>query len=176
MLLPGHATARWTFRRPRDPYLSTNRSTIIFNLTTTIMSAPTPEAKLGTYNGNCHCGAVTFTVRIPSLTEQTVTNCNCSICVRNGYHWVFPQREDIVFHTGVDNLSEFRFASKVGVHRFCKTCGSSVSADFGEIGLGINVSNYLKVLCQAIFADKIWDLLGSIVPGHRHRCTQVERH
>ncbi|KZP24972.1 hypothetical protein FIBSPDRAFT_658996, partial [Athelia psychrophila] len=84
---------------------------------------------LETYDGNCHCGAVSFTVRIPSLAEYRVSNCNCSICTRNGHHMVYPERQNVVFHTGLDNLTEYRFGSKLAAHRFCKTCGSSVYVD-----------------------------------------------
>jgi hypothetical protein len=41
-----------------------------------------------TYNGNCHCGAVRYTLEVPrpleSLPSQVV-RCNCSICSKNGY-------------------------------------------------------------------------------------------
>jgi len=37
------------------------------------------------YNGNCHCGAVTYTVVTESLEEQRVISCNCSLCSRVCY-------------------------------------------------------------------------------------------
>ncbi|TGO77074.1 hypothetical protein BELL_0124g00120 [Botrytis elliptica] len=47
------------------------------------MSEITPELK--TYNGNCHCGAFKFTIKMPEIT--TATQCNCSICFKKGYRW-----------------------------------------------------------------------------------------
>jgi len=102
------------------------------------MSAATPE--LVSYHANCHCGAVTYTVRIPSLTQHEVSSCNCSICTRNGYLVVYPERKDVVFHTGYDHLISYFFGSKIGAHKFCPTCGSSVLCDLaGYDFLAINV-------------------------------------
>jgi hypothetical protein len=39
-----------------------------------------PDQKI--YNGNCHCGAVTYAVKTKSLEEQKVMSCNCSLCSR----------------------------------------------------------------------------------------------
>ncbi|KAF7973563.1 hypothetical protein HWV62_14828 [Athelia sp. TMB] len=87
-----------------------------------------PAEDLKTYYGNCHCGAVRFTVKIASLSTHEVGSCNCSICTRNGYLMIYPAPENITFQQGSDNLKEFRFGSQAFVHHFCKTCGSSVSA------------------------------------------------
>lgn len=43
---------------------------------------------------------------------------------------VYPERKNVIFHTGLDNLTEYRFGNKLAAHRFCKTCGSTV---YGEI-------------------------------------------
>lgn len=82
------------------------------------------------YDANCHCGAVKFTVNIPSLEVEEVTRCNCSICTRNGYLNVFPRREDVVFHSGESQLASYLFGEKRRAHRFCPTCGTSVLIDF----------------------------------------------
>ncbi|KZP24173.1 hypothetical protein FIBSPDRAFT_736188, partial [Athelia psychrophila] len=85
-----------------------------------------PPIELTTYHGNCHCGAVHFIVRIPELSAHEVGSCNCSICTRNGYLMVYPSPENVEFTIGKENLAEYRFGSGASVHRFCKTCGSSV--------------------------------------------------
>ncbi len=41
-----------------------------------------PEDGMKIYNGNCHCGAVTYSVLTKSLEEQEVMSCNCSLCSR----------------------------------------------------------------------------------------------
>lgn len=38
------------------------------------------DKELKEYHGNCHCGAVRFSVKIPELKE--VSHCNCSHCTR----------------------------------------------------------------------------------------------
>ncbi|KIM82127.1 hypothetical protein PILCRDRAFT_39894, partial [Piloderma croceum F 1598] len=101
------------------------------------MDSPTPTPELASYNASCHCGALSITLRIPSLTltqnNNKVSSCNCSICTRNGYLMVYPKREDVVFHSGFDGnddrVGSYRFASKRAIHRFCKVCGSCVLGD-----------------------------------------------
>lgn len=44
--------------------------------------AETLPADQKIYNGNCHCGAVTYAVKTTPLEEQKVMNCNCSLCSR----------------------------------------------------------------------------------------------
>lgn len=61
------------------------------------------------YEANCHCGAVKFKVRIPSLANVEVNCCDCFICSRNGYLLVYPSKEDVVFHTGYDHLKSYGF-------------------------------------------------------------------
>jgi len=86
-------------------------------------SAPNPE--LTSYAANCHCGAVKFTVKIPSLTDHKVMSCNCSQCTRNGYLMIYPERKNVVFHSGYDNLIPHPVLHR-NVHKFCATCGSSI--------------------------------------------------
>ena len=108
---------------------------------------PTTDPDLTQYPANCHCGAVRYNVRIPSLTDHTVNKCNCSICTRNGYLLVYPEQKMVIFHTGYDHLHSYTFGAKRRTHKFCPTCGSSVLIDFngiyeGKDTLGINVSIY----------------------------------
>jgi hypothetical protein len=90
--------------------------------------------KLNTYDGNCHCGLVRYTATLPeSLYTIEVTSCNCSICLRNGLLSVYPLREDVIFHSGRDQLKEYRFGTKTIPHYFCPNCGSSIMIDFREL-------------------------------------------
>lgn len=44
------------------------------------------KKKSQTYPGGCHCGYIRFEVTLsPPLDEQTVVDCNCSMCRRGGY-------------------------------------------------------------------------------------------
>ncbi|KAF7981339.1 hypothetical protein HWV62_33781 [Athelia sp. TMB] len=42
----------------------------------------------------------------------------------------YPDPSNVKYHTGLDNLTEFHFASGIGAHTFCKTCGSSIGGEF----------------------------------------------
>ena len=111
------------FVTPLPPVLLLDYDRRILN-----MSDPALVPELTSYAGNCHCGAVKFTVKIPSLTDLEVMSCNCSLCTRNGYLLIYPERKDIVFHSGYDNLSSYSVLHK-NIHKFCSTCGSSVVAE-----------------------------------------------
>lgn len=112
---------------------------IVYLLKMTALTNP----ELIAHKANCHCGAVIFTVRLPPLSSLEFGACNCSICTRNGYIMAYASIADVEYHTGADNLSEFRFAREVGVHKFCKTCGSSICGEMkvGDVEMvAINVS------------------------------------
>lgn len=101
-----------------------------------------------TYDANCHCGAVRFTVKLsPLLAQQKPVCCNCSICSKNGYMLVYPLRQDLVLTQGEDVLKSYSFGKGQNQHKFCGECGSSVFFDprMAEHGqepdlLGVNVS------------------------------------
>ena len=104
-----------------------------------------------TMTGGCHCGAVRFKVSHPSLEPQTtcqvpVSKCNCSICERNGYLSIYPERKDIEWLNGWEEMKNYRFGKEDRDHKFCSVCGSSVCIDFlgGWAGAGdviaLNVS------------------------------------
>ena len=142
--------------------------------TTESPAPPVPDRKLGppetivwrwnddpieetTSTGGCHCGAVRFRFRHEVLTRQPgyhcpVKNCNCSICARNGYLFVYPERSQIEWISGEDALVDYKFATGKKVHRFCGRCGSSICMDLtglwskwaGDV-VGMNVSTSYKV-------------------------------
>lgn len=75
-------------------------------------------------------------------------SCNCSICSRNGYLLVYPERSRVHIKSGEEALKDYSFGVRRNLHKFCGKCGSSVFFDprmkeFGEAPpdlLGINVS------------------------------------
>jgi hypothetical protein len=87
-----------------------------------------PESEI-TYHGSCHCGKTRFTVTMPPLDTVTASACNCSICTVNGYLNVHPLRKNVVFASPYDELGSYVFGSKSNVHKFCKTCGTSLLID-----------------------------------------------
>jgi hypothetical protein len=72
--------------------------------------------------GACHCGAVTFTVR---LTDglRTARRCNCSFCRMRGAVVVSSNLDGLTVTSGQDNLTLYQFNTKTAKHYFCKKCG-----------------------------------------------------
>ena len=75
-----------------------------------------------TYRGQCHCGAVSFTVQCP-LIDRGLT-CNCSICRRKGAvmstDYYSPQQITVA---GLDSCSIYRWGDHDVDHYFCANCG-----------------------------------------------------
>ncbi|MCJ1462066.1 hypothetical protein MMC07_000666 [Pseudocyphellaria aurata] len=78
------------------------------------------------YHGNCHCGAVTYSVQSEPFTETgpPVRECDCSICSRNGYLTIYPRIADVEIH-GEDALTGYAFGERT-THKFCSLCGTSL--------------------------------------------------
>lgn len=73
------------------------------------------------YQGQCHCGAVTFTVEAPESVE--VEDCNCSICAMTGFLHLIRPRSAFDLLAGADMVIEYRFNTGVACHTFCRVCG-----------------------------------------------------
>lgn len=112
--------------------------------------------ELKIYNGNCHCGAVTYSVRSELLTQTgpPVCECDCSICSRvsvifslcargltpqiigptplkimqlqNGYLWIYPRIADVEVHNEEEAPFTDYIFGQAAIHRFCSICGSSM--------------------------------------------------
>ena len=99
------------------------------------------------YEASCHCKAVQYKVRIPSLTGSDpleVNSCNCSICHKHGYLLVYPSRDEVVWSHGYDELKDYRHGPKIKDHKFCDRCGSAILIDWNGFSkerdvLGVNV-------------------------------------
>jgi len=85
---------------------------------------PTPVDEKKTYYGNCRCGVFKFRLVIPKLKE--VTECNCRICFKKGYKWVFPGEGGFIVDKGEGKLREYNFGPHTMSHCFCPTCGSGI--------------------------------------------------
>jgi hypothetical protein len=67
-----------------------------------------------TYTGNCHCNNVKYTVtQSPPLNDPSceVIECNCSICSRNGYLFIYVPDKDVTFDKGTLDDMRVRFVS-----------------------------------------------------------------
>jgi len=93
-------------------------------------SEPTPDIEGADklYTGSCHCGAVTLAFKSKPIDETfdgPIIECNCSICTRHGYVWVYPHKSQVAVE-GKENLSFYAFGRKHWLKSFCKICGSQL--------------------------------------------------
>lgn len=116
--------------------------------------------ELRDYKGNCHCGAVKFSVSIPDLKE--VECCDCSLCAKKSIMWKLMPPENFTFIKGENYLTDYAFGKKRLTHKvsnkslvdiglnttnkivqFCPTCGiqivSIVRRESGVIEYAANV-------------------------------------
>jgi hypothetical protein len=73
------------------------------------------------YKGACHCGAVRFVVEAPESVE--VEQCNCSICRMSGFLHLIVPASKFRLVAGENELSTYRFNTRVARHLFCRHCG-----------------------------------------------------
>lgn len=92
-----------------------------------------PRPRSENYEGGCHCGAVSYTVKLsPPLSEGVVSQCNCSICHINGQLMVYPLESQITWHSGKDSMTGYTFGPAKIMHFFCPTCGTSLGGKSTE--------------------------------------------
>jgi hypothetical protein len=92
-----------------------------------------------TYHGQCHCGAVRYSV----VTDLSgLGDCNCSRCRRLGWMMNFVPMADFTLEQGADNLTLYQFNTHKIEHQFCKTCGiESFARGVGPDGSAVAVIN-----------------------------------
>jgi hypothetical protein len=77
-------------------------------------TAPSADAPTVTYKASCHCGAFQYDVTASPPFEDpsaSVMECNCSICTRNGYLFIYVPNDRIVFAKG--SIEEFRVSKRL---------------------------------------------------------------
>jgi len=74
------------------------------------------------HSGQCHCGSVRFTVRLPNGLVD-VRRCNCSMCRRRGAVVASVELKDLTIDEGAEVLSLYQFNTKTARHYFCSRCG-----------------------------------------------------
>lgn len=74
------------------------------------------------YPGSCHCGHVRFEMR-KSVPISDLIDCNCSICRKKGIVHTPAENDELIVHSGGDDLAEYRFGSKTATYWFCPHCG-----------------------------------------------------
>jgi hypothetical protein len=79
------------------------------------MAEPNPTPELKTYKGNCHCGTFRFSIKIPE--PISVAECDCSICSKKAYKWVFPRGDSFAVEKGEGSLKSYEFANCSMLHK-----------------------------------------------------------
>ncbi len=74
------------------------------------------------HQGQCHCGSVKFTVRLPNGLVDT-RRCNCSMCKRRGAVVASVELKDLSITAGEEALSLYQFNTNTAKHYFCSKCG-----------------------------------------------------
>lgn len=72
------------------------------------------------YQGQCHCGRMSFTV---ATLPETVTHCNCSICRRYNAVWGYYQRHEVTLADCDDAATAYRWNDEVIDFVHCRFCG-----------------------------------------------------
>ncbi|MGB6006936.1 GFA family protein [Castellaniella sp.] len=78
------------------------------------------------FQGQCHCGAVKFSVDAPLPTQAV--SCNCSHCRAKGFLLAFFPAEKFSLTQGQDSLRSYRFNTHQIEHQFCAVCGTQAFA------------------------------------------------
>lgn len=71
--------------------------------------------------GQCHCGAVKFTVA--TTPEVELLDCNCSICSMSGYQHLTVDADALSIEEGEAELTTYTFNTGTAAHTFCPHCG-----------------------------------------------------
>lgn len=82
------------------------------------------QEELKTYHGSCHCGNFAFSVTVPEIKKATT--CNCSLCHRKGYLFLFVDPKQFKADEGTGTLATYQTPRGSLRHQFCATCGSGV--------------------------------------------------
>ncbi|KAF3767774.1 hypothetical protein M406DRAFT_345618 [Cryphonectria parasitica EP155] len=107
-----------------------------------VYSGPEPTATVENgkiYHGSCHCGAVKVALKLKPLEtydlsndDEQIVDCNCSICTRGAYIWIYPHKDQSVVQ-GREHLSYRIFGYGIERKAFCKHCGVHICNEPSEL-------------------------------------------
>ncbi|PWY94650.1 hypothetical protein BO94DRAFT_582038 [Aspergillus sclerotioniger CBS 115572] len=100
------------------------------------------------YHGNCHCGSIRFELRLPQPLETTHA-CQCGLCAKKGYLWLFPARDEFEITRGGGEMTRYCAQTSHEEHFFCPTCGTGIlvkghETPTGGVGMGVNARALLE--------------------------------
>jgi len=107
----------------------TSRYIVIMSASTTDTTSAPQEHPV--YKGSCHCGFITYSVRLNLTTPNPrtgaiITRCNCTICLKGGSTLIIPEEGSFKLLTpteGMDALTDYTYNTNRIHHRFCPKCG-----------------------------------------------------
>ena len=131
---------------------------------------------LKTYNGSCHCGAVTFEAEL-DLAQPTY-RCNCSICRRTRFWPAVATESGFRLLSGASELTPYLFNTRKNEHYFCRHCGVRAFGVGTETPIGkmygVNIGCLEGVTEEALsripitYVDGMHDRWGSAPEFPRH--------
>jgi hypothetical protein len=128
---------------------------------------------LKTYQGACHCGAVTFEADLD--LSQSTYRCNCSICRRNRFWPAVAKESGFRLLTGADRLTKYLFNSRKNEHYFCSVCGVRPFGIGTETPIGKMYGVNLGCL-QGISEEELSRLTITYVDGMRDQWQSKPEH
>ena len=93
--------------------------------------------------GSCHCGAVRIDV---PAHPQTLIDCNCSICRRNGALWALYETDTVRVIGHPEHTTEYVWGRKTIKTIRCNNCGNVTHWEPLQPGqnskVGVNMRNF----------------------------------
>lgn len=114
------------------------------------------------YIGQCHCGAVRFSVA--GDPPSRAVSCNCSHCRAKGLLLTFIPSDLIEITSGETELQSYRFNKHIIAHEFCRQCGCQ---PFGN-GLAPDGSSMTAVNLRCVPEADVDGLILDKVDGASH--------
>ena len=101
------------------------------------------QLPLQTYRGNCHCGAFVYEIEVPEI--KSVGECNCSICYKKAYLWLFLEEKNFhVVKGDIKQLTGYRFGRRTVEHKVICFVG-----DWGMLA-GLKAGSFVQPVGQAL--------------------------
>ncbi len=110
-------------------------------------------------SGNCLCGAIQFTIELPS---NWVAHCHCTMCQKNGgaafVTWVGVAKNRFEIRDSDNQLQWFQ-SSPEAQRGFCKQCGSTLffQSSRWPDEIHITLSNFQTPLDKTPQVHAFWD-------------------
>jgi hypothetical protein len=83
-----------------------------------------------TFKGSCHCGLISYSVKVALSNPPVASRCNCTNCQKTGFTGLaLDSIEDFELETpkSLTDLADYQLGSNSTIHRYsCPKCGVHV--------------------------------------------------